>query len=203
MRLLQHTQRPRGSFPGPLLFLGGSAFSTLSQAPQMRLSEDAQLGSPVNTVKGIFTNILVLCLFFFTFFLFCFTFCTVLLDNSDLSSVIRIIIFYRPLRKWESPPKKKMRVPWTVRRTNQYILNKSWILTGRNDAEAEVPVFWSPDANSWLIGKVPFTGKDWWQKEERALEEEMVGRHHWCNGYELGQTPGDGEWQGGLAVLCQ
>ena len=28
------------------------------------------------------------------------------------------------------------------------------------DAEAETPVFWSSDANSRLIGKVPDTGKD-------------------------------------------
>ena len=30
-------------------------------------------------------------------------------------------------------------------------------------------------------------------------EDEMVGWHHQCNGHELGQTPGDGEGQGGLA----
>ena len=29
----------------------------------------------------------------------------------------------------------------------------------------------------------------------------MAGRHHQCNGHELGQTPGDGEGQGGL-VCC-
>ena len=27
----------------------------------------------------------------------------------------------------------------------------------------------------------------------------MAGWHHWCNGHELGQTPGDAEGQGGLA----
>ena len=27
----------------------------------------------------------------------------------------------------------------------------------------------------------------------------MAGWHHQCNGHELGQTPGDGEGQGGLA----
>ena len=30
-------------------------------------------------------------------------------------------------------------------------------------------------------------------------EYEMVGQHHRFNGHELGQTPGDGEGQGGLA----
>ena len=33
----------------------------------------------------------------------------------------------------------------------------------------------------------------------RASEDEMAGRHHQCNGCELGQTPGEGEGQGGLA----
>ena len=32
--------------------------------------------------------------------------------------------------------------------------NQPWILIGRTDAEAEAPVFWSPDANSQLIGKM-------------------------------------------------
>ena len=33
----------------------------------------------------------------------------------------------------------------------------------------------------------------------RASEDEMAGWNHQCNGHELGQTPGDGEGQGGLA----
>ena len=34
------------------------------------------------------------------------------------------------------------------------------IFTGRTDAEAEAPVFWSSDVNRRLIGKVPDAGKD-------------------------------------------
>ena len=34
------------------------------------------------------------------------------------------------------------------------------IFTGRTDAEAEAPKFWSSDVNRWLIGKVLDTGKD-------------------------------------------
>ena len=33
------------------------------------------------------------------------------------------------------------------------------IFTGRTDAEAEAPVFWSSDVNRRLIGKVPDAGK--------------------------------------------
>ena len=74
--------------------------------------------------------------------------------------------------------------------------NQPWILIGRTD-EDEAPVFWSPDANSQLIGKVPDAGKDWEQK--KASEGEMAGWHHWCNGHEPGQTLEDSEGQGGLA----
>ena len=35
-----------------------------------------------------------------------------------------------------------------------------WISIGRTDAEAEAPIFWSPDAKSQLIGKAPDAGKD-------------------------------------------
>ena len=37
------------------------------------------------------------------------------------------------------------------------------------------------------------------QKEKRASEDEMAAWHQQCNEHELGQTPGDGEGQGGLA----
>ena len=37
------------------------------------------------------------------------------------------------------------------------------------------------------------------EKKKRATEDEMAEEHHRCNGHELGQTPGDGEGQGGLA----
>ena len=36
------------------------------------------------------------------------------------------------------------------------------------------------------------------EKEKWASEDEMAGWHHRCNEHELGQTPGDGEEQGGL-----
>ena len=83
--------------------------------------------------------------------------------------------------------RKLLRVPWTGRRSNPFNLkkNKPWILVGRTDAET--PVFWSCDANSWLFGKVPDAGKDWGQKEKRASEDEMARQHHWCSGHNLGR----------------
>ena len=39
--------------------------------------------------------------------------------------------------------------------------NQPWIFIGRIDAEAEVPILWPPDLESWLTGKDPDAGKDW------------------------------------------
>ena len=45
---------------------------------------------------------------------------------------------------------------------------ESWIFIGRTDDEAETPIFWSPDAKNWLIGKDPDAGKDWrWGRRGR------------------------------------
>ena len=50
--------------------------------------------------------------------------------------------------------------------------NQSWIVI-----VAEAEIFWPPDVKSQspLIGKDLDAGKDWWQKEKRATEEEIDG----------------------------
>ena len=58
-----------------------------------------------------------------------------------------------------------------------------WIFIGRTVAEA--PIFWPPDAKSWLIWKESDAGKDGRQKEKGMTEEEMVGWHFQFNGHEL------------------
>ena len=77
--------------------------------------------------------------------------------------------------------------------------NQPWIIIGRTDAEAETPILWPPDAKNWLIAKDPDAGKDWGQEEKGTTEDEIVGWHHWLNGYESEQAPGVGDGQGGLA----
>ena len=79
--------------------------------------------------------------------------------------------------------------------------NQSWIFIGRTDAEAEAPILWPPVAKSWLIGKDPDAGKDWRQEKKGMTEDEMFGWHHWLNGHEFEQAPGDGDRQGSL-VCC-
>ena len=77
--------------------------------------------------------------------------------------------------------------------------NQSWIFIGRTDVEAETPILWPPDANSWLIWKDPDAGKDWRQEEKRMTEDEVLGWHHWLDGHEFEQSPGVGDGQGSLA----
>ena len=56
--------------------------------------------------------------------------------------------------------------------------NQPRIFTGRTDAEAETPTFWSPDAKSQLTGKDLDAGKDLRQEEKGTTEDEIVGWHH-------------------------
>ena len=77
--------------------------------------------------------------------------------------------------------------------------DKSWVFTGRTDAEAETPILWPPHVKSWLIGKDPNAGKDWGQEEKGTTEDEMPGWHHWLIGHGFGWTPGVGDGLGDLA----
>ena len=77
--------------------------------------------------------------------------------------------------------------------------NQFWIFIGSTDAKAEAPILWPPDAKSQHIGEDPDAGKDWRQEEKGMTEDEMVGWHHWLNGHEFEQSPGDGDGQGSLA----
>ena len=45
--------------------------------------------------------------------------------------------------------RRLLRVPWTARRSNQFILgDKSWVFIGRTDVEAETLILWPPDAKN-------------------------------------------------------
>ena len=72
---------------------------------------------------------------------------------------------------------------------------------GRTDAEAKMPILWSPHVKNWLTGKDPYAGKDWRQEEKGTTEDEMVGWHHRLDGLEFEWTPRVGDGQEGL-VCC-
>ena len=71
--------------------------------------------------------------------------------------------------------------------------SQPWIFIRRTDAEAEVPILWPPDAKSRLIRKDPDARKDWRQEEKGMTDDEIIAWHHWLNGHEFEQAPGDGE----------
>ena len=93
--------------------------------------------------------------------------------------------------------RRRLRVPWIARRSNQSILKE--ISPGICFAKAEIPVLWPPHVKSWLIGKDSDAGRDWGQEEKGMTEDEMAGWHHRLDGREFEWTPGDGDGQGGLA----
>ena len=52
--------------------------------------------------------------------------------------------------------------------------NWSWVFIGRTDVEGETPIFWPPDAQSWL------TGKDWcWERLRAGGEGDDRGWDGW------------------------
>ena len=99
--------------------------------------------------------------------------------------------------------RRLLRVPWTARRSNQFILKEispGCSLEGL--MLAETPILWPSDAKSWLIWKDPDAGKHE-GGGRRGREDEMVEWHHWCNGHEFEQALGFGEVQGSLACILQ
>ena len=53
---------------------------------------------------------------------------------------------------------------------------QSWVFIGKTDVETETPIFWLPDAKSWLIGKDPDAGK-YWRRQRRGRQ-----RKRWLDG---------------------
>ena len=78
--------------------------------------------------------------------------------------------------------------------------NQPWIFIRRTVSEALI--LWPPGAKSGLTEKDPDAGKDWRQKEKRAAEDERVRQHHWLNGCEFEQTPGENGGQRSLVYCC-
>ena len=76
--------------------------------------------------------------------------------------------------------------------------DQSWIFTGGANAEAEAPILWPPNVKRRLIRKDPDAWKDW-RQDKGVTEDEVVGWHHWLNGYEFEQVLGVNEGQGNLA----
>ena len=96
--------------------------------------------------------------------------------------------------------RRLLKVPWTARRSNQSILREidpEYSLEGlmlKLKLQYFGHLIWTDDSlkKSLMLGKIK-------GRRRRVSEDEMTGRHHRYNEHDVGQTPGDGEGQGGLA----
>ena len=98
--------------------------------------------------------------------------------------------------------RRLLTVPWTARRSNQSILreiNPEYSLEGLMlKLKLCITVTWCEQPTLW---KSPWCWERWRAEGEEGIKDEMARWHHPCNEYELGQTLGDSEGQGGL-VCC-
>ena len=97
--------------------------------------------------------------------------------------------------------RRLLRVPWTARGSNQSILKEispKYSLEGLI-LKLKLQHFGHLMGRTDSLGKTLMLGKIEGQKEKGMTEDEMVGWHHWLNGHEFEQAPGDGEGQGSLA----
>ena len=94
-----------------------------------------------------------------------------------------------------------MRVPWTVRRSNQFILKE---ISPRCSLEGlmlklKLQYFGHLMRRADSFEKILMLGKiEGRQEEKETTEDEMVGWHHRLNGHGFRWTPGVGDGQGGL-----
>ena len=97
--------------------------------------------------------------------------------------------------------RRLLRVPWTARRSNQWILREispEYSLEGLM-LKLKLQCCGHLMRRTDSLGKDPDAGKDWRWEEKGMTEDEMVGWHQWLNGHEFEQAPGVGDGQGSLA----
>ena len=96
--------------------------------------------------------------------------------------------------------RRLLRVPWTARRSNHFILKEispGCSLEGMM-LKLKLQYF------GHLMRRVDSledsdAGRDWGPEEKGTTEDEMAGWHHWLDGRQFERTPGVGDGQGGLA----
>ena len=81
--------------------------------------------------------------------------------------------------------RRLLRVPWTARRSNQYILkiNPGYSLEGMM-LNLKLQYFGHLMRRVDSLEKTD-AGKDWGQEEKRTTEDEMAGWHHRLDGHEF------------------
>ena len=100
--------------------------------------------------------------------------------------------------------RRLLRVPWTARRSNKFILKEVSPGCSLEGMMLRLKLQYFGHlmrTKSWLIGKDSDAGRDWGQEEKGTTEDEMSGWQYWLHGCESEWTPGVGDGQGGL-VCC-
>ena len=95
--------------------------------------------------------------------------------------------------------RRLLRVPWTVRRFNQSILEEisPWCSLEGLMLKLKLQYFGHLMQRAESFEKTLMLGK--FEGSRRSGWHEMVGWHHRLNGHRFGWTPGVGDGQGGLA----
>ena len=98
--------------------------------------------------------------------------------------------------------RRLLRVSWTARRSNQYILKEispEYSLEGLM-LKPKLQYFGHliQELTPW---KRPWCWKDWRQEEKGMTEDEMAGWHQWLDGHESEQALGVGDGQRNLASM--
>ena len=77
--------------------------------------------------------------------------------------------------------RRLLRVPWTARRSNQFILKEICPGCSLEGLMLKLKLF----MRSWLIWKDPDAGMDWGQEEKGTTKDEMAGWHHRLDRHEF------------------
>ena len=102
--------------------------------------------------------------------------------------------------------RRVLRVPWTARRSNQFILKEispEYLSEGLM-LKLKLQYFGHLMQRTDSFERDSNAGKDWRQEEKGTTEDKIVGWYHRLNGHEFGWTLGVGDGQGDLACwgLC-
>ena len=97
--------------------------------------------------------------------------------------------------------RRLLRVPWTARRSNQFILKEISPGCSLEGLMLKLKLQYFAHLmrrTDSFIGKDPDAGKDWRQEEKEMTEDDMIGWYHQLNWYEFEQAAGDEGGQGSL-----
>ena len=95
--------------------------------------------------------------------------------------------------------RRLLRVPWTARRSNQFILKE--ISPGCSLEGLMLKVKFQYFGHlMWRVDSLEDSDaeRDWGQEEKGMTEDEMARWHHWLDGHKFEWAPGVGYGEGGL-----